>query len=53
LDNYKPFDKAGAYGIQGLAGTLIKRIEGSYSGVMGLPVYETSQLLCHAGIRIL
>ena len=49
----EPLDKAGAYGIQGLAGTLIKRIEGSYSGVMGLPVYETAQLLNQAGIRVL
>lgn len=49
----EPFDKAGAYGIQGLASTFIKRIEGSYSGVMGLPVYETAQLLKGAGIRIL
>ena len=49
----EPRDKAGAYGIQGLAGALIKRIEGSYSGVMGLPIYETSQLLFQAGIRIL
>ena len=49
----EPRDKAGAYGIQGLAGTLIKRIEGSYSGVMGLPIYETTQLLSRAGIRIL
>ena len=49
----EPLDKAGSYGIQGLAGTLIKRIEGSYSGVMGLPVYETAQLLNQAGIRIL
>jgi septum formation protein len=49
----EPLDKAGSYGIQGLAGTLIKRIEGSYSGVMGLPVYETAQLLKQAGIRIL
>lgn len=38
-------DKAGSYGIQGLAGAWIKRIEGSYSGVMGLPLYETAQLL--------
>lgn len=38
-------DKAGSYGIQGLAGAWIKRIEGSYSGVMGLPVFETAQLL--------
>jgi len=37
--------KAGAYGIQGLAATWIKRIDGSYSGVMGLPLYETAALL--------
>jgi septum formation protein len=49
----EPFDKAGAYGIQGLASIFIKRIEGSYSGVMGLPIYETAQLLRSAGIRVL
>lgn len=38
-------DKAGAYGIQGLAGAFVQRIEGSYSGVMGLPLYETTELL--------
>ena len=38
-------DKAGAYGIQGQAGAFIQRIEGSYSGVMGLPLYETVELL--------
>lgn len=38
-------DKAGAYGIQGIAGAFIPRIEGSYSGVMGLPLYETTELL--------
>lgn len=38
-------DKAGSYGIQGLAGAWIERIDGSYSGVMGLPLYETAQLL--------
>lgn len=38
-------DKAGSYGIQGLAGAWIKRIAGSYTGVMGLPVYETATLL--------
>lgn len=38
-------DKAGGYGIQAAAGAWIKRIEGSYSGVMGLPLYETMQLI--------
>ncbi|THU03720.1 septum formation protein Maf [Lampropedia puyangensis] len=37
--------KAGAYGIQGLAATMVAHIEGSYSGIMGLPVFETYQLL--------
>ncbi len=39
------FGKSGAYAIQGLAGAFIKRIEGSFSGIMGLPAYETSQLI--------
>jgi len=38
-------DKAGAYGIQGHAGAFVQHIEGSYSGVMGLPLYETVELL--------
>ncbi|HQS36710.1 MAG: septum formation inhibitor Maf [Methylotenera sp. 24-45-7] len=38
-------DKAGSYGIQGMAGAWIKRIDGSYTGVMGLPIYETAELL--------
>ena len=37
----EPFDKAGAYGIQGRAGAFVERIEGSYTGVMGLPLFET------------
>lgn len=41
----EPFDKAGGYGIQGFAATFIKEIRGSYSGVMGLPLFETSELL--------
>lgn len=41
----EPRDKAGAYAIQGLAAQFIQRIEGSYSGVMGLPLFETAQLL--------
>ena len=43
-------DKAGSYGIQGLAGAWITRIEGSYTGVMGLPVYETANLLRKHGL---
>lgn len=49
----EPRDKAGAYGIQGLAGMFIRHIEGSYSGVMGLPIYETGRLLRNAGIHVL
>ncbi len=41
----EPHDKAGAYAIQGLAAPFIERIEGSYSGIMGLPLFETAQLL--------
>ncbi len=43
-------DKAGAYGIQGIAGQFIKQIKGSYSAIMGLPLYETAKLLRQAGI---
>ena len=45
-----PFGKAGAYGIQGSAGAFISKINGSYSGIMGLPLYETAQLLERARI---
>lgn len=48
----EPRDKAGAYGIQGLASIFIRRIEGSYSGVMGLPLHETAQLLKKSGIHL-
>jgi septum formation protein len=41
----EPFDKAGAYAIQGRAGAFASRLEGSYTGVMGLPLYETGTLL--------
>lgn len=41
----EPRDKAGSYGIQGLGGRFVTRIEGSYSAVVGLPLYETDQLL--------
>ena len=43
--------KAGAYGIQGRAGAFVSRIEGSYTGVMGLPVHETWNLLGRLGMR--
>ncbi|WP_019027288.1 Maf family protein [Colwellia piezophila] len=46
----EPQDKAGSYGIQGLAGQFVKGINGSYSAVVGLPLYETAQLLGEAGI---
>ena len=49
----EPCDKAGAYGIQGLGGMFVKAIEGSYSGVMGLPVFETIELLKSAGLDVL
>ena len=45
----EPFGKAGAYGIQGLAACFVKKIEGSYSSIMGLPLYETATLLKKAG----
>ncbi|MGD2167412.1 MAG: Maf family protein [Gammaproteobacteria bacterium] len=41
----EPFDKAGAYGIQGFAAAFIEQLEGSYSAVMGLPLFETAELL--------
>jgi len=46
----EPLDKAGAYAIQGLAAKFIKNIHGSYSGIMGLPLFETGELLKKAGI---
>ena len=46
----EPQDKAGAYAVQGLAAVFIERIEGSYSGIMGLPLFETAQLIREAGL---
>lgn len=47
----EPFDKAGAYAIQGRAGAFVTRLEGSYSGVVGLPLHEVRMLLRRAGGR--
>ena len=49
----EPYDKAGGYAVQGYAAQFIERITGSYSGIMGLPLFETTQLLQKAGIKIL
>ena len=46
----EPQDKAGAYAIQGIAGQFVVHLSGSYSGVMGLPLYETAALLSACGI---
>ena len=46
----EPMDKAGAYAVQGGTGQYIRRIDGSYSGVMGLPLFETAELLRKAGL---
>ncbi|HEX7369899.1 MAG TPA: Maf family protein, partial [Rhodanobacteraceae bacterium] len=46
----EPFGKAGAYAIQGQAASFIAHLEGSYSGVMGLPLFETARLLRDAGV---
>ena len=46
-DTGEPLDKAGAYAIQGRAAAFIRHLEGSYSGVMGLPLFETAELLMH------
>lgn len=49
----EPCDKAGAYAIQGLASIFIESISGSFSGVMGLPLFETAQLLAKQGITVI
>lgn len=49
----EPEGKAGAYAIQGLASTFIASIRGSYSGVVGLPLFETAELLSKQGIKVI
>jgi septum formation protein len=49
-DSGEPRDKAGAYAIQGLGATLVEELRGSYSGVVGLPLFETARMLAEAGV---
>jgi len=49
----EPFDKAGAYAIQGKAAAFVQHLEGSYSGVMGLPLFETAGILVRIGFPVL
>ena len=48
----EPADKAGGYAIQGLAAVFVRNIHGSYSGIVGLPLFETAQLLGEFGIHV-
>lgn len=52
INTGEPLDKAGAYAIQGLGAVFIRHIEGSYSGIMGLPLFETAELLNEFGINV-
>jgi septum formation protein len=51
ISTNEPMGKAGAYGIQGIGSCLISSISGSFSGIMGLPLYETSQLMHETGVQ--
>lgn len=51
VDGGEPMGKAGAYAVQGAAAAFIAKISGSYSGIMGLPMYETAQLLRECGFK--
>ena len=48
----EPLDKAGAYGIQGIGGAFVEHLQGSFTGVMGLPAHETIQLLASFGLNV-
>jgi septum formation protein len=52
IETGEPMDKAGAYAVQGVAAKFIAKLSGSYSGVMGLPLYETATLLRQCGVQI-
>jgi septum formation protein len=49
----EPIDKAGGYAVQGLGGIFVAELDGSYSGVVGLPVFETAELLAEVGVKVL
>jgi septum formation protein len=51
-DSGEPRDKAGAYAIQGLGAVFVEQLRGSYSGVMGLPLFETARLLQQVGVPV-
>ena len=51
-DSGEPLDKAGGYAIQGRAAAFVAELRGSYSGVMGLPLFETAELLRVFGIHL-
>ena len=52
VESGEPLDKAGAYAVQGRAAAFISHISGSHSGIMGLPMFETAQLLKHLGLKL-
>jgi len=52
LHSGEPLDKAGSYAIQGMGSIFVKSIQGSFSGVVGLPLFETAQLLSRQGIEL-
>ena len=52
VDSGEPRDKAGGYAIQGLGAVFVEALAGSYSGVMGLPLFETATLLVAAGVPV-
>lgn len=52
-DSGEPLDKAGGYAVQGLGALFINHLSGSYSGIMGLPLFETAELLNQAGLNLL
>ncbi len=52
VEGGEPLGKAGAYAVQGAAAAFVEYIGGSYSGIMGLPMFETAQLLRRAGLKI-